>query len=376
MAILTDYFERTVLDHVFGVTEYTTPTQLFLGVSTQAFSESDTASQALAKEPGTSGTTYNANGYSRVSVYSSSSSSGLRFSSMSNTPTVTNFSSIGFSQATTSNWGNIGYWALFCSQVPANGTSSSTIDSTDSQKPIMVGQFSAAVTTNIGDQFRIATGDFDITLPSQFTQLDFTASSSIDYASGDTTHHFHNKEGLAFLMGFGNGSKWNFTDGSAFNEKYWLGVSTSAFAAAERDAGRQEPGYRSDFVSSNVSAYNNYGYTQRPEIQFGSASTSSGTTTISNTNIVEFPECTGSNWGNISHYAIFSGGGTSASGALSENRYPKYPMGDDVAIGTSSGNAHPTQSQPIFIGSLDATKTINVGDTLRFPVGSIQISLD
>lgn len=374
MAILTDYFERTVLDHVFGVAEYTTPSALYVGISTQAFSESDTPSQALAKEPGTSGTTYNANGYSRVSVFSTSSTAGLRFSSMSSDPTVTNLSQISFPQVTTSNWGNIGYWALFPAQIPANGTSSSTIDGTANQKPIMVGSFTAAVTTNVGDQFKIATGDFDVTLPSQFTQLDFTAGN--DYANTDTTHHFHNKEGLAFLMGFGNGNKWNFTGGSAFNEKYWLGVSNSAFAAAERDAGTQEPGYLSSANSVSLAAYNNNGYTVRPEIQFGSASTSSGTTTISNTNIVEFPECTTSNWGSISHYAIFSGGGSSAGGALSDNRYPKYPAGESVNIGSGSTNAHPTQSQPIFRGSLDAVKSINVGDTLRFPVGSIQISLD
>ena len=69
MAILTDFMERKLLDHIFGVTEMTKLTSLHLGISTTAFSESDTASQALAKEPGTSGTNYNSNGYSRVNVY-------------------------------------------------------------------------------------------------------------------------------------------------------------------------------------------------------------------------------------------------------------------------------------------------------------------
>ena len=41
----------------------------------------------------------------------------------------------------------------------------------------MIGSFSAAVTTNIGDQFRIATGDFDITAP---TALQFTSNNSFN----------------------------------------------------------------------------------------------------------------------------------------------------------------------------------------------------
>lgn len=357
MAILTDFMERKLLDHIFGVTEMTKLTSLYLGISTTAFSESDTASQALAKEPGTSGTTYNGNGYSRVNVYSN-------FGNTSDG--ATNGSQISFPQVSTSNWGSIGYWALFEDALPSNGTSSSTIDADDGQKPLMVGSFSAAVTANIGDQFRIASGDFDITQPNA---LQTTTNNAFNNGKFNLTSHM----GLA-----GSGTPWTFWDNSAVNKQFYIGVSTSAFGTSgsnnEDSAGTQEPGYTSGNDSSR-SSYDNNGYSYRPRIQFNSASTSSGTTTITNSTAVEFPECSINNWGNITHFAIFAGGDTD-SNAITYNRYAKYPAGSAVSLGTGSSDAAIEQRRPFFIGALDATKTINVGDTLRFPAGSISIALD
>ena len=159
-----------------------------------------------------------------------------------------------------------------------------------------------------------------------------------------------------------------------------MGVSTSAFGGSvsagnnEDDAGSQEPGYTSG-NDANISSYDNNGYSYRPRIQFNSASTSSGTTTITNSSAVEFPECSINNWGDITHFAIFAGGDTDTA-AISQNRYAKYPAGSSVALGTGSSSAAVEQRRPFFIGALDATKTINVGDTLRFPAGSISIALD
>jgi len=359
MSILTDFMERRLLDHIFGVTEMTKLTSLYLGISTTAFSESDTASQALAKEVGTSGTTYNGNGYSRVNVYNNFEDT---------TAGATNGSQISFPQATTSNWGSIGYWALFEDALPSNGTSSSTIDADDGQKPLMVGSFSAAVTTNVGDQFRIASGDFDITQPSA---LNTRTNFSFD----------NGRVNLTNLMGLNGGNTtWTFWDGSNLNKRHYMGVSTSAFGSSgtndENNAGAQEPGASTQGTTSNsLSSYNNNGYSYRPQITFNSASTSSGTTTITNSNAVEFPECATNNWGDITHFAIFAGGDTD-SNALTHQRYAKYPAGFNVSTGTSSGNAAVEQRRPFFIGALDATKTINVGDTLRFPAGSISIALD
>ena len=356
MAILTDFMERKLLDHIFGVTQMTKLTSLYLGISTTAFSESDTASQALAKEPGTSGTNYNGNGYSRVNVYSNF---------VDTTDGATNGSAINFSEATTSNWGDIAYWALFEDPLPSNGTSSSTIDADDGQKPLMIGSFSAAVTTNVGDQFRIASGDFDITQPNAL--------------STNTFNGFNNgKFNLTNLMGLnGNQATWTFWDNSAVNKQFYMGVSTSAFGSGgsnnEDDAGSQEPGYTSGNDSSKTS-YRNNGYSYRPRIEFSSASTSSGTTTITNSSAVEFPEAS-ANWGDITHFAIFAGGDTDNT-ALSYNRYAKFPAGSGVSLGTGSSDAAVEQRRPFFIGALDATKTINNGDTLRFPAGSISIALD
>jgi len=359
MAILTDFMERKLLDHIFGVTEMTKLTSLYLGISATAFSESDTASQALAKEPGTSGTTYNGNGYSRVSVYNN-------FEDTSDG--ATNGSQISFPQASTSNWGSIGYWALFEDPLPTNGTSSSTIDADDGQKPLMIGSFSAAVTTNVGDQFRIASGDFDITLPSALN-----TRTNFSFANGrlNLTNH----------MGLnGSSTAWTFWDGTGFNDRFYMGVSISAFGTSgnndEDNAGSQEPGASSQgTTSSALSSYTNNGYSYRPQITFNSASTSSGTTTITNSSAVEFPECATNNWGDITHFAVFAGGDTD-SNAVTHQRYAKYPAGSSVSLGTSSGTAAIEQRRPFFIGALDATKTINVGDTLRFPAGSISIALD
>ena len=365
MAILTDFMERKLLDHIFGVTEMTKLTSLYLGISTTAFSESDTASQALAKEPGSSGTTYNSNGYSRVNVFNVFNDTSTYNSG------ATNATQINFSEATTSNWGDIGYWALYEDALPSNGTSSSTIDADNGQKPLMIGSFSAAVTTNVGDQFRIATGDFDIALPNA---LQASTNNGGNFA----------KYNLINLMGLDGGnnpfgsanSQWIFQDGSANNKRFWMGVSTTGFgvngANTEDDAGTQEPGYSSGSDSSLYS-YQNNGYS-RPQIVFGSASTSSGVTTITNSSAVEFPEAT-SNWGDITHFALFCGGSDDAI-YQSQLRYPKYPAGSGVTLGTQNGNAHVTQRRPFFIGALDATKTIGNGDILRFPAGSISIALD
>jgi hypothetical protein len=62
--------------------------------------------------------------------------------------------------------------------------------------------------------------------------------------------------------------------------------------------------------------------------------------------------------------------------AITHQRYAKYPAGNSVQLGVSSGYAAIEQRRPFFIGALDATKTINNGDTLRFPAGSISIALD
>jgi len=64
------------------------------------------------------------------------------------------------------------------------------------------------------------------------------------------------------------------------------------------------------------------------------------------------------------------------SGAISNNRYAKYPTGSPITVGTGAGAVSIEQRRPFFIGALDATKTIGSGDTLRFPAGSISIALD
>jgi len=80
------------------------------------------------------------------------------------------------------------------------------------------------------------------------------------------------------------------------------------------------------------------GYTRKP-----ATFTVSGNLATNSTAAIEFPTCTGSNWGAITHIGVF-----------------------DAA---TSGNL-------IAYSALSSTKTIEVGDVLRIPQNDLDVSLD
>ena len=343
MAILTNTCERLFLDHIFGVTEWNRPTELWLGVSATAFTESDTAFAALQKEAGSSSTTvFNANSYSRIQI-SESNNTGVNnhMAAFSNTNAITSYKNtsgdgqIDFPQASGSGWGSIQYWAIFQSDIPANSTTEATINATAAQIPLMFGTFSSATTVASGSQFRISEGDFEITPPTQFT----------DNALGGDSK-------WAGLIGLLNGNDWTFldntTDTTATN--WYLGISTSAYAWNEDTGSLQEVG------TAAGPSYTSFGYTSRGKVIMGAAATASNTTTSANTSAIVFPECQTTAWGDITHWALYQGG-TTSSGA------------NPSVAGVSSNH----QKMPLITGALTTTKTVSVGDVLRFPIGSFVI---
>ena len=319
MAILTDSMERKLLDHIIGKAEYTRPGSLWMGLSTTAFTDSDSASAAYAKEP-------SGNAYARVQVddkvYYDHTNEDLR-----------NTSSIDWAEATGA-WGDIEYWGIF------DGQSSS-------DDLVMHGSFSAATTVSSGDQFRISTGDFEINFP-----------AAIYHGTRNSTTFANWREQIGYRLGFdwsGNQDiNEQFLFRSSANASFdhpalYLGVSASAFPTS---------GLTASEISRSGTAY---ARVQLSASNFGSAATSSGTTTITNTSAIVFPEATAS-WGNISHFAIFRG------------EYVNTGTSTDRAETSTYNSANYNANYPLISGALTTTKAVGSGDRLRFGIGDLVIT--
>lgn len=333
MAILTDYMEQKLLDHIFGQAAFTRPSALYLGLSTTAFADSDNTTTASAKEP--SGNAYARVQIDNISEYNTSGDD------------IRNSSSIDFAEATGS-WGSIGYWGIFDS-------------SGSSANMLMHGSFSSATTVGSGDQFRISTGGLEINFPSAI------------YAGNSGVASANWREQIAYFLGFdvhnGGDENENFLYYSNstqyfYHNALYLAVSASAFPTSgltgwevgTANSVNPTDGYaRVKILEANNS---NIDY-------FNAATTSSGTTTISNNVAIQFPEATGS-WGNISHFAIFRG-----SSSSSHNDYANIRPGS--TFGGGSYVMYNSQ-YPLISGSLTSTKTVSSGDRLRFGIGDLVIT--
>ena len=323
MAILTDSMERKLLDHIFKKAEYTRPSYLHMGLSTTAFTDSDSASAAYAKEP-------SGNAYARVQVdnkiFYDHTNEDLR-----------NTSSIDWAEATGA-WGDIEYWGIF----DGSGSSAALV---------MHGSFSAATTVSSGDQFRISTGDFEINFPATIY------TGGLVYNANNSSSNVFAKwrEQIGYLLGFDwSGSQdvnemflFHTSSSSGFtHDELYLGVSASAFPTS---------GLTTFEVSRSST---NYTRVHLSSSDFGSAATSSGTTTITNTSPITFGEASAS-WGNISHFAIFRG---SDDGDFHD------------ATGYSVTGNHVNSIYPLISGALTTTKAVGSGDRLRFGIGDLVIT--
>lgn len=326
MAILSDYFEPKLLDHIFQKSEYTRSSQLYLGISTTAFTESDNGTTAAAKEPGynSSGPTYFGDSYARVQI---DSKCGYNQTA----DKIKNSSGIDFAEAGGSGWGDIAYWAIF------DGANSD-------DNMLMHGSFSASVTVSSGSQFRISSESLEINFPTILNDA---------HTSGGREWRVQ----TAYLMGFDDndnistGAQFNFyfhnnTTSGFDDHRLYLGISASAFPTG---AG----------LTSVENTGTNYARAFVDGTYFGSATTSgSGVTTISNTSAIAFPEA-GSDWGDMAYWALFRGGNAAD------------PSSSRVDLYSSSVSG---SKQPLLMGSLSTSKTVNSGDVLRFGIGDFVVT--
>lgn len=324
MAILSDYLEPKLLDHIFGRTEFTRPSVLYLGISSSAFLESDNGTTAAAKEPGYDSATpsYFGDGYSRVQI-----DTNTRYDATSTN--IKNTSGIDFPEAGGSGWGSIQYWAIFDSN-------------TSTANMLMHGSFTSAVTVSAGSQFRIGTGDLEIIFPTILNAAD-------DLSTANDNRHWRAQ--VAFRMGFDQPTSvpssspyfLAFRDNSTDDAYLYIGVSSTAFADTLSATENSGTGYARVFASHG---------------SWGDASTDgSGVTTIRNTSAISFPEAQ-SDWGDMAYWAIFRGGNS-----LSSNYDASSYAGGDAA-----------GSQPLLKGALTTSKTVNNGDVLRFGIGDFVVT--
>ena len=126
MSAMSDYLENKLLDHVLRNTAYTSPSTVYLGLSTGSFADDN------------SGTELSGNNYSRVSIAFDAASSGA----------TDNTSNVEFAAASGS-WGSVSHYGIF--------------DASSSGNLLIHGAFSAAKTIASGDILRINAGELDIT---------------------------------------------------------------------------------------------------------------------------------------------------------------------------------------------------------------------
>ena len=130
MAGFSDYLEDKVLDHVFGVTAYTAPGTLYVGLYTAAPSDSG------------GGTEVSGGSYARKSM------PAMTVSGTSPTE-ATNGAAVEFITATDS-WGTVTHVGVF--------------DASSSGNLLAWAALTVSKTVSSGDVFRFDAGDLDITL--------------------------------------------------------------------------------------------------------------------------------------------------------------------------------------------------------------------
>ena len=94
-----------------------------------------------------------------------------------------------------------------------------------------------------------------------------------------------------------------------------------------------------DGTGGTEASLGNYARITCPGTSWGAAAAGA----ISNTSAVEFAECTGTNWGTINGWALF----------------------DAITVGNM-----------IIWGEITTPKTINIGDTAKFAIGDLDVTLD
>ena len=126
MSAMSDYLENEILDHILGTGAYTSPTTVYVGLSTASFNDDN------------SGTELSGSGYARQTIAFNAAASG----------TADNSGSVDFPAATGS-WGTVSHFGLF--------------DASTGGNLLIHGALTASKAVATGDILRVAAGDMDIT---------------------------------------------------------------------------------------------------------------------------------------------------------------------------------------------------------------------
>src|SRR3990167_6609668 len=142
MANFTDYAENKLIDHLFRAATFTKPTTLYIALFTAAPTDAG------------GGTEVTGGSYARQALNPSDTNwyatqGGTTGASSGTGGATSNALEVSFQQAT-ANWGTIVAAAIF--------------DASTSGNMLFWGNLASSKIINSGDQFRIAAGDFDVTL--------------------------------------------------------------------------------------------------------------------------------------------------------------------------------------------------------------------
>jgi len=379
MSNLSDFGERSFID--YALRRQSRPaSKYYLGLSTGAFDEGDSASAAYSREP-------SGNGYARAAI---------TFGTASNR-TISNSSPITFPQAT-GQWGTISHWGIF-----TGTTSGSSL--------VAQGSLTGTVNVDNGVTFTIAVGDLDITLSSVWAlnwanwllNGFFNASGSVTWNYDSTATQTQNDGWL--LVNNGISASAQYYQGSS---DYYLAVSPQAFDLSKstlvlqngeerpsaaysnaysflRDVSYDDDNFLKEpwgiysttwFRDKDGNSYSNYGNDllkvttnlsngyARQQLTLSAATTdSNGVTTVSNSSAIQFPSPTAS-WGSIGYWAIYQ-----------TNYWNYLTQASNVSeIAASSHYMAFRDLYPIMGGSFDSSNTVNTGDILRINAGDFVIT--
>jgi hypothetical protein len=377
MSNLSDFGERKFIDYALRRQARPASTY-YLGLSTGAFDEGDSASSAYAREP-------SGNGYARRAI---------TFGIASNR-TISNSSSIIFPQAT-GQWGTITHWAIF------DGPGSTA-------NLVAQGSLTGSINVDSGVTFTIAVGDLDITLSSVWAlnwanwllNGFFNASGSVTWSYVSSITQTQNDGVL--LTNTGISASAQYRQGTY---DYYLAVSPTAFDLSLGTRVLQNGQQRTSIAQSNEysflrdvsydddnflkepwgiysptwfrdyqgNSYSNYGNDllkvttnlskgyARQQLALSAASTTNGVTTVSNSSAIQFPTPTAS-WGSIGYWAIYQTNYWSyaTDGGWNEISYTHHYLAF-------------TDLYPIMGGAFDTANTVSTGDTLRINAGDFVIT--
>tara|TARA_R100000329_G_scaffold150610_1_gene143969 strand:+ start:1667 stop:2050 length:384 start_codon:yes stop_codon:yes gene_type:complete len=123
----SNYLENELLDHVLGGSAYTSPSAIYVALSTGSFADDN------------SGTELTGNGYTRKAITFGTASSG----------SISNNSAVEFDTATGS-WGSVSHFGLF--------------DASSGGNLLYHGAFSSAKTIETGDVLKISSSSLTVSL--------------------------------------------------------------------------------------------------------------------------------------------------------------------------------------------------------------------